>query len=279
MKWTVVVILALIVLDASAQSGQIKLGYREDARPFSYRDEAGKPAGYSVGLCTKIAEQLRATPEWVQVGLNDRFSLLREGKVDLLCGADTVTLARRKEVSFSIPVYPGGIGALVRKDAPPALLKALAQRGDRAGPPWRGTPTQNLVQAQTFVVVAGTSSEKALADRIAQFVLNLKVAPVSNYAAGVQALSQRKATVFVGDYAILAAAQIRNPNLVLVEGRLAEEVIALALRRGDEDFRLAVDTALTRIYGSADFQAIYGEAFGVPDERASEFFRSVALPD
>ena len=40
-------------------AGKLTLGYRADARPFSYRDEAGKPAGYSVALCQKIAEQVK----------------------------------------------------------------------------------------------------------------------------------------------------------------------------------------------------------------------------
>jgi polar amino acid transport system substrate-binding protein len=33
--------------------------------------------------------------------------------VDLLCSAETEALSRRKEVSFSLPIYPSGIGALL----------------------------------------------------------------------------------------------------------------------------------------------------------------------
>ena len=33
----------------------ITLGYREDARPFAFTGDDGKPAGYSVDLCTRIA--------------------------------------------------------------------------------------------------------------------------------------------------------------------------------------------------------------------------------
>ena len=33
----------------------ITLGYREDARPFAFVGDDGKPAGYSVDLCTRIA--------------------------------------------------------------------------------------------------------------------------------------------------------------------------------------------------------------------------------
>ena len=39
------------------QSGRIKLGYQPDARPFSYRDQSGNAAGFSVALCRKVNDQ------------------------------------------------------------------------------------------------------------------------------------------------------------------------------------------------------------------------------
>jgi ABC-type amino acid transport substrate-binding protein len=42
-------------LDQVKQAGKLMLGYRSDATPFSYRDNTGKPAGYTVALCQKIA--------------------------------------------------------------------------------------------------------------------------------------------------------------------------------------------------------------------------------
>jgi len=33
----------------------ITLGYREASRPFSFTGDDGKPAGYSVDLCTRVA--------------------------------------------------------------------------------------------------------------------------------------------------------------------------------------------------------------------------------
>ncbi|HEX5093546.1 MAG TPA: putrescine-ornithine antiporter, partial [Burkholderiales bacterium] len=114
-------------LDAVTKSGAIKLGYRDDARPFSFQDASGKPAGYSVELCQKVAADLKAKVEWVPVTLENRFEALRSGKADLLCGADTETLARRKEVSFSVPIFASGTAALVRDDAPRDLVQALSE--------------------------------------------------------------------------------------------------------------------------------------------------------
>jgi polar amino acid transport system substrate-binding protein len=276
-------------LDAVKKSGKLTLGYRTDARPFSFKDESGNAAGYSVALCNKVADQLKAELKlpalalnWVPVALEDRFRNLADGKVDLLCGADTVTLERRKEVAFSIPIYLGGIGALLRSDAPPGLGKALSERPGPSGPLWRGTPTEQLLLEQTFTVVAGTTSEKVLADRIKTFQLKAKVVPVKDYGAGIQAVVERKANVFFGDRPILLDAAKRTVSagqLTVHERRFTDEPLALALRRGDEDFRLAVDSTLSRLYRSAEFRAEYTKWFGEPDERAAAFFRSVALPE
>ena len=122
-------------LDQVKARGKIRLGYRADARPLSFEDESGHPAGYSVALCQHIVAAARAElglatldVEWVPVTIASRFDVLKQGEIDLLCGAETATLARRSDVSFSIPVFPGGMGALVRADAPARLKEALSGR-------------------------------------------------------------------------------------------------------------------------------------------------------
>jgi putrescine:ornithine antiporter len=111
-------------LNRIRSTGALRLGYRTDARPFSFRDESGKAAGYSVDLCQVIVDRIKVQQaqatlkvEWVPVATTDRFQALQQGQIDLLCGADSETLKRREEVSFSIPIFPGGIGALLRTDA------------------------------------------------------------------------------------------------------------------------------------------------------------------
>ena len=51
--------LAAGVLDQARESGKLSFGYRADTRPFAYAD-AGKPAGFSVALCQRIADAVKA---------------------------------------------------------------------------------------------------------------------------------------------------------------------------------------------------------------------------
>ncbi len=275
-------------LDRVRETGKLTLGYRTDAQPFSYRDASGKPAGFTVALCQKIADEVKTEIglpalklEWVPVALADRFNDLRQGKIDLLCGADTATLTRMKEVSFSIPIFPSGIGAMLRADAPAALRDILAEGPPPSHPIWRGSPARTLLEKQTFSVVTGTNSETWLAGRIAAFQIDATVAPVANYEAGVQRVLARHTDVLFGDRPILLEAAKRTPSedLIVLDRLFTFEPLAIGLQRSDEDFRLIVDRTLSRLYRQPEFVNLYATWFGRPDQGANTFFRMSALPD
>jgi polar amino acid transport system substrate-binding protein len=279
---------AAATLDRVKEMKKLRLGYRADAQPLSF-DDAGKPAGYSVALCQLIADQMKAdlsladlAVEWVAVTPDDRFAALKDGKIDLLCGASTATLARRKEVSFSIPIFPSGIGALLRADAPAALRLILSVGQPPSTPVWRGSPARTVLEKRTYSVVKGTTAESWLPERIKAFEIDASVAPVASYDAGVQSVLGRTSDVLFGDRAILRGAVKRSSSgedLVLIDRFFTYEPVALALPRDDEDLRLLVDRKLSQTFRSADFPSIYGKWFGSPDEAAADFFQLSALPD
>ena len=89
------------------------------------------------------------------------------------------------------------------------------------------------------------------------------------------------AAALFGDRPVLMDAAKRGPagELQVIERAFTREALALALRRGDDDFRLLVDRSLSRLFRSKDVAALYADHFGAPDATALEFFRFVALPD
>ena len=276
-------------LDRIRQNGKVMLGYRADAQPFSYRDESGNAAGYSVALCQAIADGLKTdlglaklSIEWVPVTVDDRFSAVQQGKVDLLCGAETETLSRRRDVSFSLPIFPSGIGALLATNASPELELILERGSPPIRPIWRGSPARTLLEQQTFAVVANTRSVDWLRERAAAFDIDAKTLPVDSYEAGVQSLVDGTADVLFGDRAILLEAAKRNPaahSLILLDRRFTNEPVALVLPRDDEDFRLAVDQKLSQTIRSDSFRGLYARWFGDFDQSATRFFRDTVLPD
>lgn len=117
-KTTIALALALLAgaaqadsFDRVAQTGTIKLGYREKSVPVSFKDAQGNPAGQTVDECKAFVgslEQRLGKPiaiEWVMVTPKDRIEAVKTGKIDLECGSTTNTESRRKDVDFSIPTY------------------------------------------------------------------------------------------------------------------------------------------------------------------------------
>ena len=274
-------------LERVRASGKIRFGYRSDARPFSYRHESGVAAGYSVALCGLVADAVKSElglasleVEWVEVSLDDRFSDVQEGRVDALCGADTATLTRREHVSFSQPIFPGGIGAVVRDDAPARLKAVLEGRPLPNQPVWRGYPAQ-VLEYKTFSAVSGSSAETWLTERIKKLGILSTAAPVENYEAGIESVLNGSADGLFGDRAILLDAVKRSSSagdLKVLDRQFTIEPIALTLPRDDDDFRLVVDRAVSEIFGAPGFGGFYSETFGEPDERVLLFFQMSTLP-
>ena len=286
--------LLLVVLPASAagtlekvkDSGKLTLGYRSDTRPFAFSD-GGKPAGFSVALCQKVADAVKAelkmpslTVDFVPLTATDRFEAVQQGRVDLSCGTDTPTLERREMVDFSLPIFFAGTGALLRKDADRRLRDAMEGRPEPAQPVWRAAPgvfSSNVV----FAAVGGTTIEKSLIDGLRTRRITVTVARVPDYAAGVQMVLDRRAAALFGDRPVLLDAAKRAPadELMVLDRLFTREPLALALRRGDDAFRLLVDRSLSRLFRSPEIGPLYTTYFGAPDPGVLQFFQSVALPD
>jgi putrescine:ornithine antiporter len=272
-------------LDRVRQTGKLTLGYNVDARPFSYRDDNGNAAGFAVALCQKIAEQVKAdltgkdiTVEWVPLsGLSE----VQQGKIDLLCAPQGVTLTKRMQVAFSIPIFPGGVGALVRADSSRRLREVLMEGRAASQPLWRASPAKFLEQ-QTFSVIPGTTAQNWLAGRMDEFQISAKVVTVDDYDSGIKQLLNRNVDVFFGDRSALTELAKRSPSarqLFVLDRTFWSQPIALAFKRGDEDFRFTVDRALSRVFTSAEIGALYEQWFGKPGKDALAFFRRSALPE
>jgi len=102
----------------------IRIAYRTDATPFSFKNEKGEPAGFSLELCQlvikSIGQQFGVSDiniEWVPVTVQSRFSSIYSGQADMECGSSTITLGRMKEVDFSNITFVESTGVVVTRAA------------------------------------------------------------------------------------------------------------------------------------------------------------------
>ncbi len=268
------------------QSGVINLGYIGDAQPFSYKDQTGRITGYTVALCQKIADAIKTESglgtlkvNWVAVTPDARLRAVQDHRIDLLCG-DADTLAARAGISFSIPVYPGGIGAVLRSDAP-AGLKEVLSGASPAHPTWRAVPAQ-LISRQTISVVDGSPAQRWLGGKLGQFQITASVIPVSDVQSGVRRVLDRQSNVFFGERSLLLAVASGSPasgDLLVLDRHFTYLPVAIGMARGDDDLRLLVDRTLSRFFASSEFPALYTRWFGAADADTRNFFRLSALPE
>jgi polar amino acid transport system substrate-binding protein/glutamate/aspartate transport system substrate-binding protein len=258
-------------LDRIEQEKAIRLAYREDAPPFSYKDKLGEPAGFMVDLCRAVAKKLaeqRNLPAlnavYVPVTAADRFEAVTQQKADLLCEPTSVTLSRREQVDFSIPTFLDGASLMARADGPKNLR-------DLAG--------------KTVGVLAGTTTEEALRNTLKETGITGDIVAAKTHDEGLAMLDDGKISAYFGDRSILLflIKQSQAPDkLRLADDYLSVEPYALALPRGDSDFRLAVDRALSHIYRSGEIVSIFQRTFGGKAE-PSQILRTLyvisSLPD
>jgi ABC-type amino acid transport substrate-binding protein len=272
-------------LDKAKAGGKLSFGYAGDARPFAYADSAGKAAGYGIELCTRIGDAVKSelklselAIEFVALAPQEAFRAVEQGKVDLLCGA-VPTLERRGLVDFSIPIMLSGTSVAVRADAPLRLVRVLSGR-ESVGPAWRGSPDL-APQRVVIAVVGGVALEKTLTTTLKERRIVADIVSVKDTAAGLQMLASGAAHAFFSDRALLLDAVARGgaSQAVVLDRLFRRDIVALAMHRNDDEFRLVVDRALSRLYRSADMGALYSRHFGTPTEAARDFFQLVALPD
>lgn len=258
-------------LDRIRKDQTVRVAFREDAPPFSFKSTSPEPSGYIVDLCRAVTADLARQLNlpglkiaYVSVTAANRFEAIQKGKADLLCEATTATLSRRKLMDFSLSTFADGASIMIRPDGPKSL-KELA--GRKIG------------------VLGGTTTEQALRNTLKNQSIAADVILVKNHDDGVKQLVDNGISAYFADRAILQYLFAKSPaaaNLLLSDDYLTVEPYALGLPRGDNDFRLAVDTALSRIYRSGEIVRLFTNNFGsqaVPSPIVQTLYTITALPD
>jgi polar amino acid transport system substrate-binding protein len=242
-------------LERVKSTGTFTIGYREDAVPYSYKNELGEPAGYSVELCREIATSVKDALGLAEIKVvykpvttEDRFKAVQDGRIDILCGAATVTLSRRELVDFSLFTFIDGASVLLRADSPNDL-KGLA--GKKIG------------------VRGSTTTEEALRNTLKQENIAAEVVTVESHQDGLQRLQKGQIAAYFGDRAILLflLRESHDKDLRVSDRFFTFEPYGLALAMDDHEFRLLVDRTLSALYRSGKIHAIFTHAFG---EKAKE---------
>lgn len=254
------------------ERGAIRLGFRENSPPFSSLGPDGRPAGYSVDLCLRVAQAVEQElgiqglrVEFVPVTPDNRIDMVAGGSVDLECGSTTSTLSRQQRVDFSLMTFVDGGGLLVRRAS---RIRSLA---DLAG--------------RRVAVATGTTTERALDEALKRQFVAATVVKVKDHDAGLAAVEDGTAEAYASDRVLLVGLILRAKDmtaLALADEQFSYEPYGLMLRRNDAAFRLVVNRTLARIYRTGQFADLtakwFGE-FGKPTGILLAMYLMNALPE
>lgn len=240
-------------LERIAQSGAIKVGYRESSVPFSYLD-GNKPVGFAMDLCARIVEAAKSQlkrpdlkVEYQAVTSQNRIPLMRNGTIDIECGSTTNNTNRREQVEFGINHFYTGTRLLVRKDS--------------------GIKNIDGLKGKTLVSTTGTTNIALLRKYLFEHKIDAQLVAAKDHADSMLYVASGRAAAFGMDDILLYGlmANARNPqDWAVVGDAIQVEPYAIMLRKDDPEFKKLVDSALLRVIESGEFETLYKKWFQSP---------------
>lgn len=241
---------AQTVLERVAGGGKLVVAHRESSVPFSYMVD-GKPVGYAVDLCLRIADAVRKKTgmkdmpvEFLMVTPANRITMVEEGKADLECGSTTNNAERRQKVGFTIPHFITGARLLVKASSPVDRIEDLTGR--------------------KLVSTKGTTPLKAVEQANRERLMGLTIVEAPDHARALEMVEKGEADAFLMDDVLPfgLAANRPDPKALKVVGRfLTTEPLAIMLPKNDVAFKKVVDEEMRRLITSRDIYDIYDKWF------------------
>lgn len=246
-------LLAQTTLERIKERGKFVVGFVPDAAPMSYVDDNGRAVGYSIDLCRQIATAVRRELGLDELRISyvplvapqDRIQAVMDGKVDIECGATTVTLSRREKVDFTLMTFITG-GSVLSKSRQPIQSTAA-------------------VDEKRIAVIPGTTTERAINEFLDVNNFQATLVDIETHEEGLELLTEGKVDGYASDRAMLIGQALlsKNPEQYTVTRDVFSfEPYALMVKRGDTEFRLLADRALASVYRSARIRRLYVDWFG-----------------
>lgn len=235
-------------LEKVARTGTLTIGTRTGSPPFAYVNKQNEWVGFSIDLVEQLILPAVSNKVGKPVKLEKkestpatRIPLLSSGAVDLIAGTMTDTRPRRDSVDFSLTFFVTGAQFLVKKGSP---IKGIQDIGGKR------------VGAQQ-----GSTNARIIRERVA----NVQLREFPDQPSGFQALAQGQVDTYTNDGIQLAGLKAKAPNpgeWEIVGDFYSYEPYGMAMRKGDSDFRAAVNSGLMEGIDSGKFFEIYEKWFG-----------------
>jgi glutamate/aspartate transport system substrate-binding protein len=228
-------------------AGAITVGHNEDSPPFASFGQDGKPQGYSIDICNKIVDEIKAelkienlTVKYQAVNGQTRTPLLVNGTVDMICATTTNTFARQRQLDFLNTMFITGNRLLVKKSSKIKEIEDLKGK---------------VVSANQ-----GTTNEIVLRDVNEKLNLGIRILSTKDQPQAWIALETGRTDAHMTDEVVEFGliAKSKDPAAYEVVGRLLSfDPYGIVVRRDDSAFRMVGNRALAKLFRSGEINKIY----------------------
>ena len=242
-------------LDEIRSSGEITLGYRETSVPFAYLDANQTPVGISIDLCNIVVDKIKAELDmpdlnvsYAPTNASNRIPLIQNGTIDLECGSTTNTAKRQEEVAFSVATFVGETSWLTKKDS--------------------GIDSDQDLDGKVVAVTQGSLNLPVAEKANAEKNLGFTVIQGKEQAESLLLLRTGRADAWFEDNILqagLVASAPDSDSFKFVKGNYGgAQYYGLMLRKGDDEFKALVDSALSEAMTSGRYAELYDKWFTQP---------------
>jgi general L-amino acid transport system substrate-binding protein len=215
-------------LDDVKARGTLVCGVNEGLLGFAMQDSAGEWAGFDADFCRAVAAAIFNDAEkvaFMPMSLDDRFTALRDGKIDMLSRNSTWTMGRETEfdLTFAGVTYYDGQGFMLPRSA--GILSALELDGRK------------------ICVLASTTTEANLADYFGANNMTYEAIVTTSAAASLAAYKAGTCEVMTSDMSQLYAARVQlddSAEHVILADAISKEPLGPAVREADPEWATLV---------------------------------------
>lgn len=235
-------------------TGVIVLGFRPESPPFAYLDAGLKPVGYSMDLCHRVVEAVKAhlsqpdlEVKLVVVNSATRLPMVANGSVDIECGITTNTLERQKTQAFSVTTFVAESRLLSKRSSAVRSLDEL-----------RGEPVASTMATTSIQYLHHANQTRQL---------DMKILVAQDDKEAFRMLQSGRALAYAMDDVLLRtlrAGSSQPADFVISQEAFSVEPYALGLPLGDAVFKQLVDSVLIGLYQRGEIDAIYDRWFQSP---------------
>ena len=226
----------------------LKLGVRQDAPPFAFKDRMRREfRGYSVDICKQIGyraldQGLYDRMDLVAVDVQDRFTKLEDKSIDILCGATTVSLNRIKRFRPTLYTFLSGASFMYKHS-----------RGDTQNSRLRVGVLQNTTTREHIRTSIWPNITRELSGVGFRFE-DFDLVEATTHWESKALFDQKKIDVYIADREILIAIRkIENdPELIVSSRYFSVEPYALFTRNDDLELLYVANKTLRDLYLEED---------------------------